>query len=193
MCERRQRCACRWPWPGALQTDGRPYSAAWEGGRRELFTTRSESSESRSLNIQDADVLAISKNGEMVLALRPPRYLLASFGSPNLSVPATLLRASLAGGAPREVLRDVLFADFAPDGQLGVARMIERRVRIELPVGKVLYETLDHIASFRISPTDGRIAFSERPYGWGANGRSRRSARRAARSLSAPPMKAGIA
>ena len=30
------------------------YSAAWEGGRRELFSTRPESSESRSLNIQDA-------------------------------------------------------------------------------------------------------------------------------------------
>ena len=143
------------------------YSAAWEGGRRELFTTRRGSSESRSLNIQDVDILAISKTGEMALALRPPRYLLASFGSPNLSIPATLSQASLAGGAPREVLRDVLFADFAPDGQLGVARMIERRVRIELPVGKVLYETLDHIASFRISPTNGRIAFSERPYGWG--------------------------
>ena len=143
------------------------YSAAWEGGRRELFTTRPESSESRSLNIQDADILAISKTGEMVLALRPPRNLLASFGSPNTSVPATLLQASLAGGAPREVLRDVLFADFAPDGQLGVARMVDRRVRVELPVGKVLYETPDQIASFRISPTDGRIAFSKRPFGFG--------------------------
>ena len=143
------------------------YSAAWEGGRRELFTTRPGSSESRSLNIQDTDILAISKTGEMALALRPPRYLSPSFGSPNLSVPATLLQASLAGGAPREVLRDILFADFAPDGQLAVARMIERRVRIELPVGEVLYETPDNISSFRISPTDGRIAFSERPYGWG--------------------------
>jgi hypothetical protein len=143
------------------------YSAAWEGGRRELFTTRPGSSESRSLNIQDVDILAISNSGEMALALRPPRNLNASFGSPETSVPATLLQTSLAGGAPREVLRDVLFADFAPDGQLGVARMIDRRVRIELPVGKVLYETPDQISSFRISPRDGRIAFSERPFGWG--------------------------
>ena len=143
------------------------YSAAWEGGRRELFTKRPGSPESRSLNIQDADILAISKTSEMALALRPPRNLIASFGSPDISVPATLLQTSLAGGAPREVLRDVLFADFAPDGQLGVARMIDRRARIELPVGKVLYETPDHIASFRISPRDGRIAFSERPFGFG--------------------------
>ncbi len=143
------------------------YSAAWEGGRRELFTKRPGSPESRSLNIQDVDIMAISKTGEMVLALRPPRNLLASFGSPDISVPATLLQASLAGGAPREVLRDVLFAGFAPDGQLGVARMIDRRVRVELPVGKVLYETPDHVSSFRVSPRDGQIALSERPFGYG--------------------------
>ena len=142
------------------------YSAAWQGGRRELFTKRPGSPESRSLNIPDVDILAISKTGEMALALRPSRSLNASFGSANSAEPATLLQASLAGGAPREVLRDVLFADFAPDGQLGVARMIGRRARIELPIGKVLYETPDHIASFRISPRDGRIAFSERPFGF---------------------------
>ena len=142
------------------------YSAAWDGGRRELFTTRLESSESRSLNIQDADILAISKTGEMALALRQPRYLEASFGAGNQSFPATLLQASLAGGTPREVLRNVLFADWTPDGQLGVARMVEGRTRVELPVGKVLYETPDRIASFRISPGDGRIAFSERPSGF---------------------------
>ena len=142
------------------------YSAAWEGGRRELFTTRTGSSESRSLNIQNVDILAISKTGEMALALRPPRSLDVSFGSSNSAVPATLLQASLAGGAPREVLRDVLFADFAPDGQLGVARIIDRLVRVELPVGTVLYETPDRISSFRISQRDGRIAFSERPFGF---------------------------
>ena len=64
------------------------YSAAWEGGRRELFTKRPGSPESRSLNIQDADILAISKTSEMALALRPPRNLIASFGSPDISVPA---------------------------------------------------------------------------------------------------------
>ena len=142
------------------------YSAAWDGGRRQLYSTRPESSESRSLNIQDADILAISKTGEMALALRPPRNLVQSFGSGNANYPATLLQASLAGGAPREVLTDVLFADWTPDGQLGVARMIEGRTRVELPVSKVLYETPDRIASLRISPGSGRIAFSERPFGF---------------------------
>ena len=143
------------------------YSAAWEGGRRELFSTRPESSESRSLNIQGADILAISKTGEMALVQRPPRNLEASFGAPNQYFPATLLQASLAGGAPREVLEDVVFADWTPDGKLGVVRMVEGKHRVELPVGKVLYETPNRIASFRISPRDSRIAFSERPFGFG--------------------------
>ena len=142
------------------------YSAAWDGGRRQLFSTRPESSESRSLNIQDADILAISKTGEMVLAARSS-YLGASFGAPADSYPATLLQVSLAGGAPREVLEDVSFADWTPDGELGVTRMVEGRTRLELPVGKVLYETPNRIASFRISPRDSRIAFSERPFGFG--------------------------
>ena len=141
------------------------YSAAWDGGRRELYTTRPESSESRPLNIRDADILAISKTGEMVLAARSS-YLGASFGAPADSYPATLLQVSLAGGAPREVLDDVMFADWTPDGELGVARMIEGRIRVELPVGKLLYETPNRIASFRISPRDNRIAFSERPFGF---------------------------
>ena len=143
------------------------YSAAWDGGRRQLYTTRPESSESRSLNIQDADILAISKTGEMALAGRPATNLIQSFGAGDKNYPATLLQASLAGGAPREVLTDVLFADWTPDGQLAVARMIEGRTRVELPVGTVLHETPDRISSFRISPGGDRIAFSERPAGFG--------------------------
>ena len=142
------------------------YSAAWDGGRRELYTTRPESSESRPLNIPDADILAISKTGEMALALRPPHYLMPSFGAPEERYLFTLLQAPLAGGAPREVLEDVLFADWAPDGQLGLVRMMEDQTRVELPVGKVLHETPDRIANFRISPGDGWIAFSERPWGF---------------------------
>jgi hypothetical protein len=145
------------------------YSAAWEGGRHELFTTLPGSSESRSLGVQDVDILAISKTGEMALALRPPGDLEQSFGPPANFANATLLQTSLAGGAPREVLSDVMFADFAPDGQLGVARMIDRQIRVELPVGKALYETPNRMVSFRISPRDGRIAFPERPWGFGGD------------------------
>ncbi len=135
------------------------YSAAWDGGRREIYTTRPESSESRSLNIQDADILAISKSGEMLLAERPSRYLFPG-------VPSTLLQASLAGGAPREVLEDVLFADWTSGGKPAIVRRVEGRQRVESPIGNVLYQTPDQIASFRISPRDGRIAFSERPQGY---------------------------
>jgi Tol biopolymer transport system component len=142
------------------------YSAAWDNGGRQLYSTRPEGSESRSLNIQDVDIFAISKTGEMALAQRPPRFLGASFDTPNTSYQTTLLQASLSGGAPREVLEDVLHADWTPGGELSVVRKIAGRARIESPVGKVLYETPDRIANFRISPKDGKIAFSERSVGF---------------------------
>ena len=73
------------------------YSAAWEGGRRQLHMTRPESPESRSLNIQDADILAISKTGEMALARRASRHLVASFGTPNSVFLGTPLAGAIGG------------------------------------------------------------------------------------------------
>ena len=54
----------------------------------------------------------------------------------------TLARASLSGGAPREVLESVQGADFSPDGaSLAVLRVVDGRNRIEFPIGKPIYET----------------------------------------------------
>ena len=74
------------------------YSAAWEGGRRQLYSTRLESSESRPLNIQDADILSISKTGEMALALRPPGNLGHSFGAGNQNFPPLFCRLPWPAG-----------------------------------------------------------------------------------------------
>src|SRR5262249_55606294 len=43
------------------------YSAAWEGNPSELFLTRTEGLDSRSLGLKDADVLSISRNDEMAV------------------------------------------------------------------------------------------------------------------------------
>src|SRR5262245_27855947 len=43
------------------------YSAAWEGAPLEMFTTRPDSSEFRSIGISGADVLSISSAGEIAL------------------------------------------------------------------------------------------------------------------------------
>ncbi len=46
------------------------YSAAWDGGPVELYSTRVGAVSSRSLGIKDVDILAISKTGEMALRER---------------------------------------------------------------------------------------------------------------------------
>src|SRR5476651_1263451 len=75
------------------------YSAAWEGKPPELFSTRVGIIGDRPMGIQ-GKLLAISKGGEMAL-------LLDVKPGGNWIETGTLARASLGGGAPREIVRDV--------------------------------------------------------------------------------------
>ncbi len=142
-----------------LAPDGQTviYSAAWEGGPVEVFSTRPESPESRSLGISGAEILAVSPTGEMAV-------LLNSRQIKSLYHTGTLARMPLAGGAPREVLENVQWADWSPDGTtLAVVREVAGRNRLEYPIGKVLYETGGWISNPRISPKGDLIAFMDHP------------------------------
>ncbi len=134
------------------------YSAAWDGSLPEIFTARPESPESRTLNLPDTEILAISSTGEMAVLLRS--HLLG----PWMYI-GTLGRMSLAGGgAPREVVDDVLWADWSPDGSnLLVVRREKAAMTIEYPIGKKLYESVGWIGSPRISPKGDMIAFLQHP------------------------------
>jgi Tol biopolymer transport system component len=154
------------------------YGAAWDGKPVQLFTARPESPESRSLELPSADLFALSSTGEMALSLGTPTGVL--FGSTG----ATLARAPLAGGAPREVVEGVEFADWSPDGSgLAVARRAGEIDRLEFPAGRVLYETTGYLSDVHISRKGDLIAFAEHPAlsdnaGWVAlvdlSGRERR-------------------
>jgi eukaryotic-like serine/threonine-protein kinase len=67
------------------------YSASWEGRPTELFTVRLDGGGSRSLEIQNADVAAVSGSGELAI-IRSPQHVPRSLG--------TLARLPL-GGARR--------------------------------------------------------------------------------------------
>jgi hypothetical protein len=132
------------------------YSAAWGGSPVEILTTRLESPESRSLGLASAGVLAVSSTGEMAIALACEFFRGSCHG--------TLARASLAGGAPREVLQDVHEAEWTPDGaDLAVVRDAEGRHRLEFPIGHVLYDTPGWISHPRFSPGGDLIAFIDHP------------------------------
>ncbi|MGO9126746.1 MAG: protein kinase domain-containing protein [Terriglobales bacterium] len=133
------------------------YSAAWQGNPTEVFTTRPEAPESRSLGLSRAQLLAVSSAGEMAVAL-------ASNAVGTWVNVGTLARAPLVGGAPREVLENVQWADWGPDGNtLAVVRDFGGRNRLEYPVGKVLYETGGWISHPRVSPKGDLVAFLEHP------------------------------
>jgi Tol biopolymer transport system component len=127
-----------------LAPDGQSviYGASWNGLPKEMFLTRSGGPESRSLGLTDVDIYAISSSGEMAI----------------INNRGTLARVPMGGGAPRDVLEGVTWADWSPDGnQLAV---VKGQQRLEYPIGRLLHEG-DGIRSPRVS-SDGRsVAFAE--------------------------------
>ena len=142
------------------------YTAQWEGKLPELFTTRIDSPETRSLGLPSAEILSISSSGRMALLLTPPR-LGALFRLPHSDVPSrffpgVLAEAPFAGGAPRELLDNVWSADLSPAGDVfAVSHEIGGKNRLEFPAGRVLYEKSTGVLAFRpsISPSGDRVAF----------------------------------
>jgi Tol biopolymer transport system component/predicted Ser/Thr protein kinase len=133
------------------------YGAAWDGGPLQIYSTRSDGQQSRSLALPSADVLAVSPAGEMAISLG--RHFTVGFESAG-----TLARVPLEGGAPREILENVVDADWSPDGkELAVARVVEGRYRLEYPIGKVLYQATAWLSHVRVSPDGRLVAFLDHP------------------------------
>src|SRR5262245_33902718 len=130
------------------------YSAYWDGKPPEIFTTRVESRESRSLGLPPARLLGVSSRGELAILLTRPGDL-DVFGT------GTLARVSLSGGEPRKVLDDVWAADWSPDGrELAVLRLVfGEDYRLEYPIGHVIARNLGP-SRLRISPRGDRIAMN---------------------------------
>jgi eukaryotic-like serine/threonine-protein kinase len=133
------------------------YSAAWQGNPVDVFTARPEAPESRSMGLSRTQLMSISATSEMAVLLNSKAIgAWVSMG--------TLARAPLSGGAPREVLEQVQWADWAPDGSsLAVVRDMGGRNRLELPIGKPLYQTGGWIGHPRVSPKGDLIAFADHP------------------------------
>jgi Tol biopolymer transport system component len=132
------------------------YGAAFEGAPTRVYATRLEGPASSPLNLPDANLLAVSRSGELALAVGY-RYALNS-------ADGALARVPLAGGAPRDVLDDIEDADWAPDGlSFAVVRRVDGRSRLEFPVGRLLYETHGWLSHPRVSPSGDAVAFIDHP------------------------------
>jgi Tol biopolymer transport system component len=134
------------------------YAAAWEGAQTHIFSLRPGTPESSALALPSANLLAISPGGEMAVQLEP-RPAVTGF-----ALTGTLARVPLSGGAPKEVLANVTFADWAPNrSELAVVHRVSGKERLEFPIGKVLYETAGWIQGPRFSPDGRQIAFIDHP------------------------------
>jgi len=133
------------------------YGATWDGGPVEIYTTRSESPESKSLGLPSANLLAVSHGGELAISLGW-RYDIGWEGI------GTLARVPLSGGAPRELMESVDDADWSPDGQqLAVIHRVGDLARLEYPIGTVLEEFPGWLSHPRLSPDGRTIAYVEHP------------------------------
>jgi eukaryotic-like serine/threonine-protein kinase len=132
-------------------------AAAWQGNPTDVFTARPEAPEARAMGLSHTQLASVSSASEVAV-------LLDSKATGTWVNVGTLARAPLIGGAPREVLEQVQWADWAPDGSnLAVVRDYGGRNRLEYPIGKVLYETGGWISHPRVSPSGDRIAFLDHP------------------------------
>ncbi|HXZ42956.1 MAG TPA: protein kinase, partial [Terriglobales bacterium] len=145
-------------WDARFTPDGNLiYGASWDGHPVELFTNQAGSTESRPLGMTATGLLSISGTGELAV---DSNFQLLGFEPSGM-----LGRAPSGGGAPREIAKDVSYADWSPDGTaLAIVRPLAGKWRLEYPLGKVLYETAGWLSHPRISHDGKWIAFIDHPY-----------------------------
>jgi len=134
------------------------YGASWLGRPIHAFTVQERNAESAEMSLPDADVLSVSKSGQIALSLgrRYSDYFVSS---------GKLATAPISGGgAPRQLLDDVQEADYAPDGTtLAVIRNVSAQSVIEFPLGKVLAKTNGWFSHMRVSRDGSLVAYVDHP------------------------------
>jgi hypothetical protein len=133
------------------------YSAAWDGEPVRVYPATPGMRISEPLNIGSADLLSVSSTGEIAVSLDRRHPL-------GWEAIGTLAIVQPDGGAPRPVLENVLAADFSPDGRtLAVAREVDGVVRLEYPIGTVLYTSSGWISDVHVNPDGERVLFANHP------------------------------
>lgn len=132
------------------------YSASWDGGEQELYLARTDENGARDLSIKNAELLSISRTGE--LAIRLHSKIMSGYARRGI-----LARVPLSGGTPREVLENIQDADWAADGAtMAVVRFDPQKTHwhLEYPVGHVLLDTINWISHPKISHDGKLVAFA---------------------------------
>jgi serine/threonine protein kinase/Tol biopolymer transport system component len=172
------RRAASWPAYTPVVTSDGNVSAAYFYGELPLYSFTPTDGVKHTYLIDNAGgtrELSIPAGGRVEsISSRGELALLTSSGEDG----GTLLRLSLAGGAPRQVLDRVVCAQWSPDGsELAIVRRVGNRQRLEYPIGHALFESDHPIFSCAVSPDGASVAFVAHNAGkvnqWFANGVNR--------------------
>jgi eukaryotic-like serine/threonine-protein kinase len=132
------------------------YSAQWNNDPLQIYTERTEFPQSTKVDMPSAALLALSPGGDMEVALEPVQE--------SWFIRGTMGQAQMAGGTPRAQQKEVIAADYAPDGKtLAIARHVDQKVQLEYPEGKVIYTTAGYLDYVRVSQSGKEVAFAEHP------------------------------
>jgi Tol biopolymer transport system component len=120
-------------------------SASWDGKPFLLLSTRLDTAASTTLELQDAELLSVSRSGELALRVKGD----------------TLARVPIGLRGMREVLDHVFNADWAPDGTIAAIRGEGRRNWLEYPLGKIIFEDSAGMLIPRVSPDGQLVAIAQ--------------------------------
>ena len=133
------------------------YSGVLTGGVPDTYVIREDYPMSVPAGLHGAMVLAISKQDQLAVLVRPHFWGQFVWGG-------TLARVPMGGSEPRELLDDVYDADWSPDGsQLAVIDRKDGMWQVEYPIGKVLLRTDDWLSDLRASPDGKSVAVFRHP------------------------------
>ena len=134
------------------------FGATWEGRPFEIFSAHPGSPDARSLGLPPANLLSMSRGGEMAVSLGYHNHYWNQ-------VRGTLARTALGGGGVRAMHKDVGHADWSPDGRaMAMVRYVEGSCRLEYPAGTVRLDTPDWLSRPSVSRDGRHVAFARHPF-----------------------------
>jgi hypothetical protein len=133
------------------------YSAKLNGGPADTYVIRDDYPQSVPAGLHGAMLLAISKQNQMAVLVKPTYRA-------HRQWKGTLATSPMGGGAPRELLENVVDADWSPDGnEIAVIDRAEDKWQLQYPLGKVLLEGQNWISDARVSPDGKQVALFKHP------------------------------
>jgi Tol biopolymer transport system component len=133
------------------------YSAKFAGGAPDTYSIREDYPASTPAGLGGALLLAISRQGQMAVLMHPKYFA-------HYEWAGTLATSPLGGSAPRELMENVVDADWGPDGnELAVIDRSKDKWRLQYPIGKVLLEGEGWMSDMRVSPDGKQVALFRHP------------------------------